>query len=335
MQIAVLSITTGGKQLAEKIADGLPGAQFLYSREGVAQSLCCNWRKFDAFICVMATGIVVRSIASLLKDKQGDPAVVVCDERGQFAISLLSGHLGGANALAHEVARLTGGTAVITTASDVCGQTALDLWAREHGLIAADRKKMTTMAARLINRGKIFLFFDEVSLAKLPADFQCVEQKEDADVVVTYRDAAEQGVLVLHPINVVAGVGCNRGTASVDIERALQEACETHGVARQSVRNLASIDLKADEEGLLVFARENGYSIDFFSKDELNRVENVSSSKAVIKATGAQGVAEPAALLSAGSTKLIVRKMKWKDVTIALAVAEFPWLEQGREVEII
>ncbi len=325
----------GGKQLAEKIAKGLPGAELLSVTDGVAEAFGRNWEKFDGFVCVMATGIVVRCIASLLKDKRCDPAVIVCDERGQFVISLLSGHLGGANALAQKVAQISGGTAVITTASDVRRQTALDIWAHDNGLIAVDNKKLTTMSARLVNRGKLLLFFDEMSIADLPADFHRVEQKSDADVVVTYRVASEQGALVLHPVNLVAGVGCNRGTAVSDIERALHEACDAHGLALQSVRNLASIDLKADEKGLLAFAHEKGYRIDFFTKDELNSVENVSSSQAVMKATGAKGVAEPAALLSAGSNKLIVRKMKWKDVTIALAVAEFPWLERDREAQII
>ncbi len=335
MKIAILSITAGGKELADKIANGLPGAELVSVREGVAGAFRRNWGKFDGFVCVMAAGIVVRSIASLLKDKQHDPAVIVCDERGQFVISLLSGHLGGANALAHKVAQVTNGKAVITTASDVCGQTALDIWIRDNGLIAADTKKLTAMSARLVNKGKLFFFFDDLCHLDLPADFHQTEQKEDADVVVTYRNASEQDALVLHSVNLVVGVGCNRGTAAADIELALHEACEAHGLCRQSVRNLASIDLKADEEGLLAFAREKGYPIEFFLKDALNSVDNISSSHAVMKATGAKGVAEPAALLSAGSTQLIVRKMKWKDVTIAVAAAEFPWLEPGREAQII
>lgn len=333
-KIAVLSLTRGGRRLAGEIAEHLSEAYILGNQAGVAGTIRDNWQKFDAFVCIMAAGIVVRAIAPLLVDKEDDPAVVVLDEKGRFAVSLLSGHLGGANDLARRLTVITGGQAVITTSSDTLGHTPLDLWARENGLVWTDRKKMTAMSCRLVDNGSLSFYLDD-GISDLPHDFHVQERPEDADVIVSWRLDFPADKFVLHPRNLVAGVGCNRGTRSAQIEKALQEACRENGLALEGIRNLASIDLKQDEEGLLEFARDKNCWIDFFSKDDLNGVKDVSSSEAVMKATGARGVAEPAALLSAGSTKLIVRKMKWKDVTIAIARVDWPWSVPDREVRNI
>ena len=278
----MLAATAGGKELAGRLIEGLAGTSLVPGEKGVARALQDNWEKYDAFFCIMATGIVVRSIAPLLKDKAVDPAVLVLDEKGQFVISLLSGHLGGANELARRVALFTGGRAVVTTASDTLGLPALDVWARDSGLVSQDRKKLTQAMAQLVNSGSLS-FFLEVDIAGLPAEFRKVPQVEDADVIVSCRNDVPHDKLVLHPVNLVAGVGCNRGTKADQIRRALFEACEKNCFSQACIRNLASIDLKADEDGLLSFARQEGYRVDFYSKDELNRVENVSSSPAVIR----------------------------------------------------
>jgi cobalt-precorrin 5A hydrolase len=272
----------------------------------------------------MATGIVVRTLAPLLVDKRQDPAIVVCDEKGQFAVSLLSGHLGGGNALAHQVAGILGGQAVITTASDVLGQTALDLWARDLGLRVADKASLTRAMGKLVNTGSVTLY-SEYPLPALPQDIQSVEQAADADLVLTGRaDVQTTGAVLYAPV-FIAGIGCNRNTPAAEIEQALQEACSTHNLALQSVCRLASIDLKNDEPGLLKFARSRKYTVDFYNRDQLNGVEGVSTSAAVLKATGAKGVAEPAAVLSAGGGHLLVKKMKWPNVTVAIAEKKNPW----------
>ncbi|MCI5211182.1 MAG: cobalamin biosynthesis protein CbiG, partial [Candidatus Electrothrix sp. ATG2] len=116
---AIIPLTKGGKQLAQRLTTLLPGSEIVSNKGNIHHTLAQAWQNYDHLICIMATGIVVRSIAPLLQDKTVDPAVVVCDEQGRFAVSLLSGHLGGGNALAHKIAELLGGQAVITTASDV------------------------------------------------------------------------------------------------------------------------------------------------------------------------------------------------------------------------
>jgi cobalt-precorrin 5A hydrolase len=252
--------------------------------------------------------------------------VLVLDENGQFVISLLAGHLGGGNSLARQVAAITGGAAVITTASDVIGHTALDLWIKANNLQLKNPQHLTGVAAKLVNEGQVG-FFTSLPCGRLPADFKMVAEPALADIILSCSsDASGQyhEALVLCPCNLYLGLGCNRGTTAADFERAITELCGQYRLERSAIAGLASIDLKADEAGLLQFADTNKLPLYFFNKEALNRVAGVSTSAAVMAATGAIGVAEPAAILAAGNNttpgQLIVRKVKWKDVTAAVAV---------------
>lgn len=317
-RLAVLALSRGSVVLGKRLAAEL-GADFFACKGRLASVIGEVWAGYGGIICIMATGIVVRSIAPLLADKYRDPAVVVCDERGHFAISLLSGHLGGANALAQRVAGLLGGQAVLTTASDVLGKTALDLWCRDMGLTPVDKAGLTRAMGRLVDQGHLSLW-SRTPMGTLPEDLVAATDRADADLIIDDRiEATDQGTLLV-PKTLVMGVGCNRGTSKEAIAAAIQATCDQHQLHVAAIGRLASIDLKADEVGLLACAAQLGLDIDFYSKEQLNQVEGVSSSAAVLRATGAKGVAEPAALLSAGpGSRLLVAKMKWGDVTTAVA----------------
>ncbi len=315
---AVLALTKGGYELGRRLAPLLEG-DFFACKGRVAEVFAQAWQDYPQIVCIMASGIVVRTIAPLLQDKYRDPAIVVCDEQGRFAISLLSGHLGGANRLAHRVAAAVGGQAVLTTASDVLGRTALDLWCRELGLIPGDKAAFTRAMGRLVDCGSLKVW-SAYPLPLLPPDLRAVEERDAADLIVDARTEATTGAVLLHPKSLVVGIGCNRGTPKADIAETVTATCAQHQLAPEAIARLASIDLKQDEAGLLEFARDQGLTIDFFSSEQLNQVAGVSTSAAVLKATGAKGVAEPAALLSAGAgSTLLVNKMKWTDVTTAVA----------------
>jgi cobalt-precorrin 5A hydrolase len=315
---AVLALTKGGGDLGRRLAAGLHG-DFFPCKGRLAEVFAQAWQDYREIVCIMATGIVVRTIAPLLRDKYHDPAIVVCDEQGRFAISLLSGHLGGANQLADLVATHTGGQAVLTTASDVLGLTALDLWCRDLGLIIGDKEAFTRAMGKLVDQGTLHIW-SGYPLPPLPPDLQAVADPEQADLIISARTEGPARSALLHAKALVIGIGCNRGTPKADIARAVAATCAQHQLAPEAIARLASIDLKQDEEGLLGFARSHGLAIDFFTSEALNQVEEVSTSQAVLKATGAKGVAEPAALLSAGpGSTLLVPKMKWTDVTTAVA----------------
>lgn len=329
MKIGILAITGGGKRLAADLAAKIPESLLLPQEGGVAQILAGHWRKVDGFVCIMATGIVVRAIAPLLQGKTSDPCVVVLDEKGRHAVSLLSGHLGGGNDLARRVAALSGGEAVITTASDTLALVALDLWAMAQNLVCESKEGLTQASAKLVNSGRLRIF-SEVAIASLPQGLVEVAEPELADIVVSPRLGDYGGAVIFRPKNLVVGVGCNRRAPVEEIRQACEELFAEQGLSELSIRNLASIDVKQDEIALLAFANEQGWRLDFFSKEELNRVKGVAISEAALRNVGAIGVAEPAALLSAQSNDLLVGKRKWRNVTMAVARANCTLSEQAR-----
>jgi len=333
-KVAIVYITDNGLSLTQRLKSFLPDCEIVRFAPGVVTEL---WAAHDALVFIMASGIVVRTIAPLLKDKRTDPAVVVLDDAGKFAVSLVSGHLGGANELAKEIAQFLGGEAVITTASDVNNLPSLDLWAREHNLIIENWHDLPQVGTRYVNNGGLRVYSDVPFV--FPDEFLKVADPRFADAIITNRrdvyagsprctitgegcsaDACRvKGQIYLRPVNLVVGIGCNSSTSGDEIEAAVRGALEEHNLVFSSVGSLATISIKADEPGLKLFAEKNGLPVQTFLPGELNRVEGTERSDMVFKATGAYAVAGPAALLAAGTEKLIVPKQKKGNVTVAVA----------------
>lgn len=328
---ALLAITKRGYQLANKIASVLPGSTVLQKEQGekISELLAAHWNRFDGFLCVMAAGVVVRSIAPLLSSKEHDPCVLVADEKGKNVVSLLSGHLGGGNALTLQVAEILGSNPVITTASDTLGLVSLDLWAEANNLVPPPKELLTQLSARLVNSGQLLLYSD-VEIAAIPKSLKEVNEPGEADLIISHRLYEDLTCSFFRPKNLIIGTGCNRGTPVSEFNTALTQLFSDLAVSQQSVRNLASIDKKNDEEGLLQFGALHDWKIEFFSKDQLNKLHNLEISFAALKAVGAIGVAEPASLLSAKSNILLSRKRKWKNITMAIAQAPFILSEQDQ-----
>lgn len=327
-RVAIICLTRGGVELAMKLVRLLPDVR-LYLYEPLATELSNLerfsslpglieniWSEHNALVFIMATGIVVRTIAPLIKDKKADPAVVVLDEKGKFAISLLSGHMGGANRLAKKIADFLGGQAVITTASDVNERPALDLWALERELHVEDWERLKRLSARIVNGENIKVFTDGLSY-DLPEEFVPVEAPEGAQLIITNR-IMSFSALYLRPRNLVLGIGCNRGTEAEEIGKVVKDVFGERGFSPNSIRNVATVDKKKDEAGILSFAERYSLNIEFFSTEKLNRVKGISGSEASMRAIGAQAVAEPAAILSARSS-LLIPKQKRGNVTLAVA----------------
>jgi cobalt-precorrin 5A hydrolase len=322
MKIGIVALTRGGRILAEKLVRRLEHADIL-NKEGkarVADTIARAWPHYDGIVCIMAAGIVVRAIAPLVRDKLTDPCVVVLDEKGRHVVSLLSGHVGGGNNLSRTIAAITGGTPVITTASDTLELVALDLWAREQEVSLPPRHLLTEISTRLVNHGRLKLYTD-VEVASLPPGLERVDDVELAEIIISPSTKFPADTPCFRPRNLVVGIGCNRGTPVTEFEEALAELFYELCLSRQSIRNLASIDKKNDETGLLQFALDNKWSIEFFTREAINSLNNLEISFAALKAVGAIGVAEPTALLSAKSTVLRSRKRKWKNITMAVAQA--------------
>ncbi len=348
---AIIYITDNGLSLAERIKGLYPDAMIERFSSGAVHEL---WKENKNLIFIMATGIVVRTIAPLIKDKRTDPAVVVLDEKGDFAIGFLSGHLGGANDLAREIANFLGGEAVITTASDANNMTSIDLWAGDNNLAVEDWNLLPQIGTRLLNNGALRICLEQSAVSsqkseiKLPDDFLKVSEPRFADVIITNKKdvylkqaSCSEGTecsanscrvkaqLYLRPKNLAVGIGCNSGTSADEIENAVKTVVEENNLSFLSIHSIATIEIKGNEEGLRAFADKYGFTITTFTADELNTVEGVSKSDAVFKATGANAVSEPAALLASGSDKLIVPKQKIGNVTIAIAELVTPPLQHS------
>ncbi|MDY6853682.1 MAG: cobalt-precorrin 5A hydrolase [Thermodesulfobacteriota bacterium] len=326
--IAVICLREAGLDLAERLSGFLPGVKiYAYDssdrknpnvRRFSSLTVLMEkiWLHYDAYVFIMAVGIVVRVIAPLIRDKKIDPAVVVIDEKAAFVISLLSGHIGGANRLTSKIAGFLKAHAVITTGSDVNEKTALDIWALERDLYVEDWEKLKRLSARIVNGENVSAFVDSL-VYELPKELTRVSSPKDALLIITNRVMPYEA-LYLRPRNLVLGIGCNKGTEEKEIVDVIESVFSTNRFSLHSIRNLATIDLKKTEKGLISFAKRHGFLIDFFPKEKLNRVRNVKSSEASIKATGARAVAEPSAILSARSA-LVIEKQKRGNVTLAVA----------------
>lgn len=271
-------------------------------------------------VYVMATGIVVRSIARHLVGKTVDPAVVVLDERGQFAISLLSGHLGGANAVASEIALAINATAVITTASDVQGMPSVDMIAKKHQLIIESMYDAKTLTAMTVNGQKVG--WKNESLLNLPCYYPCDETDAEGLVVVSNRTNLAEKIpsAQLIPQNIIVGVGCRRGIAGQQIINFITEQLQLNSINETSIRQLASIDIKSDEQGILDAADHFKVPVLFVEACEIEMIEHEFTSSAFVKSqVGVSGVCEPAAFIAGGRTgEFISRKKSKEGITVAI-----------------
>lgn len=346
MNLAILAITPNGADLARRLGNLLTEVEVWlperfrsddpcrYYREPLNVRIATLFEQFEGLICIMATGIVVRLLAHHLRGKQHDPAVVVLDEAGQFAISLLSGHLGGANRLAEEIGHALGATPVITTATDVNQLCAWDEAARMEGLLVEPVSHIKHLNRMLLEGERIALvdpeeritshYSDNRSVVICQTRQEALEFEPHGIVWVGHEqiDGLEEEPhwLALRPRDLVVGLGCNRDTSTAEITRAVEVTLEDAGLCTASVCSVASIDAKREETGLIDYAAGREIPITFYASTELNEVEVPGApSPYVLAAVGAKGVCEPAAVLAAGGGSLLVPKRKLGNVTVAVA----------------
>jgi cobalt-precorrin 5A hydrolase len=275
----------------------------------------------DALIFCCASGIAVRAIAPHVRDKRTDPAVLVLDERGRFVIPLLSGHLGGANALALNLARGLGATPVLTTATDVNGLFAVDVFAKANGLYIEDMTLAKAVSAALLAGEKVGFRSD------LPVEGMLPRGLTAGDAELGIHITAGNGrpfprTLRLIPRRYAVGLGCRRGKSEAELEAFLMKNLEKCGVGLPELKALASIDLKRDEPGLVALSQKLGLPFVTYSAEELKAVPGSFTPSAFVQeVTGVDSVCERAAVLASGGT-LVVRKAAKDGMTFALAKKE-------------
>lgn len=290
-----------------------------------------------AIIFFASTGIAVRSTAHFLRNKATDPAVLAVDEAGKYCIPVLSGHLGGANEYAKEIASILHAEPVITTASDQMGRFAIDVFAKKNHLFISSLKVAKELEGRIVAGEEIRMFSDYSITQKLSDGVRMTDQRERADILISShrkirqsedRSSEEKGQgsetekkLYLIPKVLDLGIGCRKGISESTIERTVRTALKNHGFFYEAIRSVSSIDLKQKEKGLLEFAEKIGAAPSFYSAEELAEAKNeggFTESDFVRKTTGVGDVCERAAVMHGG--KLIIRKTALNGVTVAIAM---------------
>ncbi|MCI7539377.1 MAG: cobalamin biosynthesis protein [Veillonellaceae bacterium] len=311
----------------------------------IVQATADVFTRYDALVFLMATGIVVRSIAPLIRSKLADPAVVVLDEQAHHVISLLSGHVGGANELTRQLAAALGSDPVITTATDVEGKVAPDAIAGRLGLVPEPHGAILAVNRAVLEGAQLrYIIDDALPLADFYQEQLAAlgdevffrgegilpkegETRPIVEVVITRTPAEfpahqKRGGLFLRPERLIAGVGCRRGTSWETIRAALVDACGRIGVPVEGISCLASTAVKRDEVGLLTIADVYGIPIHFFENEALAAVierYGLRESEFVKKTIGIGNVAESAALAEAGQRgRIALGKTKYEKVTVAL-----------------
>ena len=284
-------------------------------------------------IFVGAAGIAVRAIAPYLTSKTVDPAVLCIDEKAAFVIPLASGHLGGANEYALMLAETLEAVPVITTATDINGKFAVDVFAGKNGLKISDMEAAKRISSAVLD-GEHILFESEFPVdGQLPSCLETGDGETKGGLrpeiflgIHCPRKEAQRNrtVLRLVPAVVSVGTGCRRGTEPAALAAFLRRVLAEENLLEESLEMICSIDLKGDEPAVRHLAEVYKVPLLTFSADELSRAEgDFSSSEFVRSVTGADNVCERSAVLGSGCGRLIVKKKAWQGMTLALAVREW------------
>ena len=330
MKRTVFAYSRRGCETAQRVMAALPGDWRAYAPERLAAGAFAPLPKpsarlysqrfadSDALVFVGSCGIAVREIAPWVRSKCADPAVLCVDERGSFVIPLLSGHIGGANALARQLAAALDATAVITTATDINGRFSVDAWAAENGMTIDDMAAAKAVSAGILERD-IPLRSDFPVSGPLPAG-TVPGERGTLGIYITCTTARPfDRTLRLIPRRLHLGIGCRRGASATAIAAAVESVLSRSGLDIRAVKDVASIDLKAEEPGLLEFCSRMGWPVGFYTAEELSAVPgDFTPSDFVRSVTGVDNVCERAAL--AGGGELIVRKTAADGVTVAAAM---------------
>lgn len=321
MKLYIASFTDFGQELAEKLGQKFGGTVIRCGKDGrtLSEFTAEAFENAEGIVYVGAAGIAVRAIAPHIIHKAVDPAVVVVDEAGKYAIPILSGHLGGANALAGKIAAFLDAKAVITTATDVRNVFAIDEWARVHKCAVHNPELIKSFSGKILRSGETAIFSEFPIEGSCPDGIVMACSEEIADAALTVH-RQKDGILCVVPGIVVLGVGCRAGTSCEQIEKLYETLCKRMNLLAESVTAVATIDIKAHEPGLVSFCQNHGFALNTYSAEELNAVAgNFNASEFVRKTVGTDNVCERSAVLCSGGY-LIHEKIAGNGVTMAAAI---------------
>ena len=351
MDTAYFYLTEEGRKLSKKLSAVHPGD--IFGKEDFKNKLREAFSSYDYLVCIMATGIVVRILAPLIVHKTSDPGVVVMDQKGNYAISLLSGHLGGANDLARRMAQISGGQAVITTATDVAGELSFDSFAKAHNIAIENITSLKHISGALLSGHKVTVITDyhfpelkeiadagkmDIIAKDMIKDLKAKAMTGTVSGSVNVAVVIDEGlvlppeiasgfsaILYLRPRTICAGIGCKRNMEAAPIEAALRQVLEEEKLSPLSLKCISTIPLKSDEPGIVTTARHLKVTLKIIPTEEIEKLDtealNIRGSDFVAAQTGVVSVSTASSYLASGKGEILRDKAKFKGITVALCKA--------------
>lgn len=339
MKAFIFSFTTAGTQLGLRIGTYLAAQKWEVANETLPKLLHLDTRlqafplnlqeavrlamkEAQALIFVGAAAIAIRMTAPHLRGKEKDPAVLVIDEKGQFVIPLLAGHIGGANGLARMLAAMLHGQAVITTATDVNDLFAVDEWAARQGLHLSSLQDAKQFAAELLERGQAGLYSEfPIGDGDMPAGLIRTQEGPVGVAITVHEDCHPFArTVAAYPVILHIGIGCKRGTSRERIAQRVEEDMKQIHVSWHAVADISTIDIKKTEAGLTAFAEQHHLPLHYYTVRQLNDAPGTFiSSDFVRRIIGTDNVCERAAVLASHGGTLLLQKSGKDGVTVAIA----------------
>jgi len=343
-KVSVLAITKNGISIGAKLKEIFPNwnvyapskfsndKEIIWYSEPTSEKIIELFKNNKALICLFSLGAVIRLIAPHLKDKKNDPAVIVIDDKTNFVISVLSGHLGGANELTQTIAEKLNAIPVITTAADVNKTIAVDLLGRDLGWKIDDDSTVTKISAYMVNEEKIGVYQDAGKInwfKELPKNVKIYDSLDDLEksdskgnLIISDKIMNDNFLIdsvIYRPPSLVIGIGLHWETSKEKIKNGIDICLTKFNLSPKSIAKLVSIKKPSDVQGLIDIGKEMGVPVEYVDKEELSHVSVPNPSQTVKAFEGTSSVSEAAAIKVSGG-KLIVEKQKFPpDLTIAIA----------------
>ena len=332
MRLACFSFTDKGFELGERISktDNNKYEIEHYDNSsldnGVKGFLKSQWRNFDGFIFISATGIAIRMINPYIKSKTIDPAVVVVDDMGRFSISLLSGHIGGANKIAEWIGKSIDAIPVVTTASDNRGIDSVDVFAQRNNYYIEDMASAKEITSLMVNGKRIGIYTEDEKIInydniEIISELSNIDLTLDGAIIVTSMyDIGDIKIpyTILRPKNINIGIGCRKGIESDYIIEAIKAALMNKNLSFNSIDSMGTVEVKKFELGIIKAAEYFKCPLKIFTIDEIKQIEDMFQKSQFVKDTiGVYSVSEPCAYLLGG--KMITRKSRFDGVTISIS----------------
>lgn len=328
MKIAIITLTQEAQNIALNLKNALENDPTVFSvdifHKDVKNTLKRIFSRYECIIGIMATGIMVRNVCALIKDKIHDPAVLVMDDNRKYVISLLSGHLGGSNDMAVKIAKITGAEPVITTATDTHDKLGIDSIARKYYLQIDEPANIRVINSALVNNeipnlyvpSKFSYILDDQAVNNSYKCFKSINNLFKA----SFRDTD----INLNPRKFVMGIGARKNIPKDEVLNSIKKAMNILNLPIERINSIATAEIKKDEAGIVESAKDLQIPLEIISLDKLKEFENpiCSISPLVMEKFDIIGVCEPSALIAAGeNSKLIFKKTAFDGVTISIAVS--------------